>query len=150
MEPQLALLFELRLVAQLDVSLQIATGERRIASIKSGRYEGPRLKGSVLAGGSDWLLRRSDGVREIDARIVLREESDGEVISLRYVGYRTAPQEVLAGEHAADAVNPNAFVYRTAHLFEATGRCAWLNDVVGAGIGLHSPQGLVHRVYHVC
>jgi hypothetical protein len=148
-EPKLVLLFELRLVAQLDVSLQIATGQRRIASIKSGNYQGPRLKGSVLAGGSDWLLKRADGVREIDARIVLREEADGEVISIRYVGYRTAAQEVLAGEQAAEVVDPNAFVYRTAHLFEASGRCAWLNDVVGAGIGLHSPQGLVHRVYYV-
>ena len=139
MTPHLTLLFELRLVAQLDASLDTATGQRRIASIKSGCYAGPKLKGDVLAGGSDWLLKRADGVREIDARVIFREEADGEIIVLRYIGYRTL----------TDSGNPDSVVYRTAHLFEGSGRCAWLNDVVGAGIGVHGSNGIVHRVYQV-
>jgi hypothetical protein len=148
MTPEPVLLFELRVDARLEAALPLASGQRRIAVIDGGRYAGPRLKGSVAAGGVDWLMARPDGVREIDARIVLRQD-DGEAIAMRYLGYRTAEPEILARELAGEAVDPTAFAYRTAHLFEASGACAWLNDVVGVGVGARGPEGLVYRVYQL-
>jgi len=38
-------------------------------------FEGPRLRGTVLPGGSaDWLLLRVDGVHELDLRATLRTD----------------------------------------------------------------------------
>ena len=53
-------------------------GERRIAKITGGSFEGARLKGSILAGGGDWLLLRSDGVLQLDVRMMkVREKISG-------------------------------------------------------------------------
>ncbi len=148
MPPEATLLFELRIDARLEAAFASPLGQRRVVAIDGGSYQGPRLKGIVAPGGSDWLTTRPDGVREIDVKVLLRED-DGEVIAMSYRGYRTASPEVLAAEMAGRAADPADFVYRTAHLFEASGRCAWLNDVVGAGVGTRGPQGLVYRVYQL-
>lgn len=142
------LLFELTVDARLQAAFAAPAGQRRVVSIDGGSYQGPRLKGVVAAGGADWLVTRADGVREIDVKLLLRED-DGEVIAMTYRGYRSAPPEVLAAELAGEPADPAAFTYRTAHFFEASGRCAWLNDVVGAGVGARGPGGLVYRVYQI-
>ncbi len=54
-------------------------GRRRIVTVKGGRFEGPRLRGTVLPGGGDWLVERSDSVRALDVRITLRT-GDGHLI----------------------------------------------------------------------
>ena len=53
-------------------------GTRRTVPITGGDFEGPRLRGSVLPGGSaDWLLLRADGVLELDLRATLRTDDGG-------------------------------------------------------------------------
>ena len=54
-------------------------GTRRIIPITDGTFTGPKLKGTVLPGGADWLLIRPDGVREIDVRVTLQTD-DGHLI----------------------------------------------------------------------
>ena len=50
-------------------------GTRRTATVGGGRFEGPRLRGTILPSGSaDWLLLRSDGVLELDLRCTLRTD----------------------------------------------------------------------------
>jgi len=66
-----------------------------IAPIAGGSFEGPRLRGRVLPGGSDWTLLRSDGVLELDLRITL-EADDGALIYMNSFGLRHGPPEVLA------------------------------------------------------
>jgi hypothetical protein len=149
MSPELTLIFSLRVVARLEAAVAIGGVQRRVATVDGGTYSGPKLKGAVAPGGDDWLFSRPDAIREIDARMVLREEGDGEVILMRYRGYRTAQPDVLSRAIAGQKVNPEAFVYRTAHWFESSGRCAWLNDIVGVGLGAHDAEGLLYRVYQV-
>jgi len=48
-------------------------GTRRTAPLNGGSFEGPRLRDSVVAGGSaDWQVLRSDGVLEMDLRARFR------------------------------------------------------------------------------
>ena len=47
-------------------------GRRRIARIAGGSFEGPKLKGTVLRGGSDWILARPDGALQLDVRLTLK------------------------------------------------------------------------------
>ena len=55
------------------------------APLTGGHFEGPRLRGTVLPGGSaDWLLLRADGVLEMDLRATLRTD-DGALISMTIV-----------------------------------------------------------------
>ena len=76
-------------------------GTRRTAPLSGGSFEGPRLRGSVVAGGSaDWQVLRSDGVLEMDLRVTLQTD-DGALISMRSFGLRHGPPEVIAAMGAA-------------------------------------------------
>ena len=61
--------------------------DRRIGEITSGRFEGERLRGTFLSGGSDWQSVRSDGAWLINVRAVL-ETDDGHLIAMTYQGMR--------------------------------------------------------------
>src|SRR2546425_11879367 len=67
-------------------------GRRRIVSVKGGTFEGPRLRGTVLPGGVDWLVERADGVRTLDVRITLRTE-DGHLVYAHYPGLFHSPPD---------------------------------------------------------
>jgi hypothetical protein len=62
-EIKTALLFDI--VVDLNPRLNIGGGpfgQRILFGAAGGSFEGPRLRGEVLAGGGDWALFRSDGV----------------------------------------------------------------------------------------
>lgn len=56
-------------------------GHRYLVPILGGSFEGPRLRGSVLAGGADRQWVRPDGVREFDALYEMQVD-DGTVITV--------------------------------------------------------------------
>jgi hypothetical protein len=58
-------------------------GGRRIARVGTGSFEGPKLKGTVLPGGGDWLLLRHDDVLQLDVRLIL-ETDDKQMIYMTY------------------------------------------------------------------
>ena len=70
----------------LDIG-RTPSGERRIYPISGGDFEGPRLKGKVLEGGSDAMLVRADGVVQADVRLIFKTD-DGQLIFMRYGGMR--------------------------------------------------------------
>jgi len=74
----------------------VPLGTRRAVPLTGGTFEGPRLRGAVVSGGSaDWLLLRADGVLEMDLRVTLQTD-DGALISMRSFGLRHGPPEVIA------------------------------------------------------
>jgi hypothetical protein len=46
-------------------------GARLTFPITGGSFDGERLRGKVLPGGDDWVVKRVDGVLELDLRITL-------------------------------------------------------------------------------
>src|SRR5437016_2046721 len=107
--------------ADLEAPQQIGTtphGTRRIIYVKGGYFEGPKLKGTVLPGGGDWLLVRPDGASELDIRGTLRTD-DGHLIYVQYRGIIYAPpaiqQRFQQGERDID---PALYYFRTTPTFE--------------------------------
>jgi hypothetical protein len=96
-------------------------GTRTIVQILGGRFEGPRLKGTVQAPAGDWITNRADGTYRLDVRLTLRTD-DGALILVSYngVGHTTSSGASL----------------RTAPLFE-TGdpRYVWLTRLQAVGVG---------------
>jgi hypothetical protein len=124
-------------------------GERVIAPIGGGHFEGPRLRGVVLPGGSDWTLLRSDGVLELELRLALQTE-DGALISFSSFGLRHGPPEVLAALARGDAVDPARYYFRTVPRFEtAAPRYAFLNGLVTIGSGDRKPEGPVYAIHEL-
>ena len=60
-------------------------GTRGLAVGSGGSFEGPRLKGTIWAGGGDWWLRGPDGVTRLDVRATF-ETGDGALIYVQYYG----------------------------------------------------------------
>jgi hypothetical protein len=124
-------------------------GTRLTFPITGGAFEGPRLRGRVLAGGGDWGVVRSDGVLELSLRATL-ETDDGALIGLTFDGMRHGPVEVLAALGRGETVDPAAYYFRTVPRFEASDeRYAFLNRIVAVGCAEKRTTGTVHTFYEV-
>jgi hypothetical protein len=111
-------------------------GARLTFPIKGGTFEGDRLRGKVLAGGSDWTVERSDGVVELDLRITL-ETDDGALIHMTFEGIK-------------DDASPVGPYFRTLPRFEtAQPKYAFLNRLLAVGTGEISVNGPVHVIEEI-
>lgn len=112
-------------IADLAPSLtlgQTPFGMRRQVPILGGTFAGPRIKGTILAGGIDWQLVRPDGFTAIEA-IYTIQTHDGVLIHVRNHGV------------IRDINKPPPQGYgRTIPEFEApNGPYGWLNEAVFVG-----------------
>lgn len=124
-------------------------GTRRIGLVAGGTFEGPKLRGTVLPGGSDWIIGRPDGATTLDVRLAL-ETHDRATIGLQYRGLRHGPAEVMAKVNAGEFVDPSSYYFRTVVTFETgAAQYAWLNRVFGIGTGSRPPEGPVYEIFEV-
>jgi hypothetical protein len=142
-------------VMRLDVRpLQIvgaAPGAyRRVGVVPSGIFDGERLSGQVLDGGSDWQNVRSDGSTTLDVRLVLKTTDDA-LIGMTYRGIRHGAPDVIARLERGETVDPGDYHFRVAPLFETSAtQYAWLNNVVAIGIGHRRADGrVVYCIFEV-
>lgn len=85
-------LLDLTLDAQTPQNLGSAGGGRLIVPVSGGTFAGPRLKGTIIPPGGDWIVQRPDGSRILDVRILLQTD-DGQKI---YVSWRAeSPRRLL-------------------------------------------------------
>jgi hypothetical protein len=124
-------------------------GERAAVSIRGGRFDGPRLQGAVLPGGSDWTLLRGDGALELELRLGLKTD-DGALIAMTSFGLRHGPPEVLAALARGEPVAAGQYYFRTTPRFEtADARYAFLNALVAIATGDRLPSGPVYTVHEL-
>ena len=127
----------------------VPRGMRAIAPIAGGSFEGPRLRGKVLAGGADWTLLRSDGVLELDLRITL-ESDDGALIYVTSFGVRHGPPEALAALARGEAVDPSSYYFRTTPRFETSApQYVFLNRLIAVASGDRRASGPIYRIEEV-
>jgi len=79
-------------VMRLDVRKLLIVGAtpgayRRIGVVPGGSFEGERLSGEVLDGGSDWQTVRNDDATTLNVRLVLKTKDDA-LICMTYQGVR--------------------------------------------------------------
>jgi hypothetical protein len=123
--------------------------DRRIGEITGGRFEGPRLRGKVLSGGSDWQSLRRDGATTLNVRILLQTDDDA-LIAMTYTGIRHGPQDVLDRMARGEAVNPAEYYMRaTAYYETAAERYDWLNRVVSVASGHRVAGGAIYQVFEI-
>lgn len=68
-------------IERLRVIGQVPGGEGRVVPITGGTFEGPKIRGQVMAGGADWQTVRPDGVTELSAHYALQTD-DGAIIQV--------------------------------------------------------------------
>src|SRR5471030_888317 len=128
----------------------VPLGTRRTVPIIGGDFDGPRLRGSVLPGGSaDWLLLRADGVLELDLRATLRTD-DGALISMKSFGLRHGPPDVIAALGRGETVDPGSYYFRTTPRFETAHQTyAFLNRLVAVASGDRRADGPIYSIHEV-
>ena len=111
-------------------------GTRITFPITGGSFDGERLRGTVLPGGDDWVIKRLDGVLELDLRVTL-ETDDGALIHMTFEGIRHD-----------DA--PGGPYFRTLPRFEtAASQYAFLNRLLAVGRGEIRAEGPVHVIEEI-
>jgi hypothetical protein len=125
-------------------------GNRRIATVTGGRFEGKELRGTVLPSpGGDWLLLRNDGVLMLDVRITLRTDDDA-LVYMSYRGMRHGPQWVLDRLNKGEKVDPSEYYFRTTPLFETSSeKYSFLNRIVCVATGRREATGPIYDVFQV-
>ena len=110
-------------------------GTRMLIDVKGGVFEGPKLNGTVVAPGGDWVTQRADGSIKLDVRLTLQTHDDA-MILVTYNGIGI----VVDGQLKA----------RCAPVFE-TGdeRYAWLNNIQAVGIGGLEGTAVVYDIYEL-
>jgi hypothetical protein len=119
-EPRFELIFGLSLeVHKPDRIGPTHAGSRRVIRVSSGSFEGPKLKGRVLPGGSDWIVVRHEShVLNQDVRLVLQTDDDHNIL-MSYRGMRHGPEDVIRQVDSGEDPDPSEYYFRTAPIFEA-------------------------------
>ena len=121
------------MVLRLETSATQEIGAVSIFPVTGGSFDGERLRGKVLAGGGDWVVKRADGTFELDLRVTL-ETDDGALIHMTFSGIRD---------------DANRY-FRTVPRFEtAAPKYAFLNRLLAVGIGEIRPDGPVHAIEEI-
>lgn len=149
-KPGLEPLFQLRVeIAPPQIMPAGPNGERRFMRVTGGEFRGDRIGGVVLPGGSDCQLIRSDGVVELDIRLMLQTD-DGEHILMTGQGMRHASDAVMAQLQSGVIVDADQYYFRQTAFFEApVGNLDWLNRLVAIGAGDRKPDGVSLSLFAV-
>jgi hypothetical protein len=145
------LMFVMRLEVKppLVVGPVIPEGYRRIGVIPGGSFEGERLSGKVLDGGSDWQTVRREGAVILNVRLVLRTNDDA-LICMTYSGVRHGSSDVIAKIDRGEAVDPASYYFRVNPMFQtAAPQYDWVNHVVAVGVGHRFADGPVYSIFEV-
>ena len=143
-------LFVMRLEVRPIVVVGATPGPfRRIGPVPGGSFEGERLSGEVLDGGSDWQTVRSDASTTLDVRLIL-QTGDGVNITMAYRGVRHGPADVIQRLEKGEEVDPASYYFRITPIFEApAGKYEWLNRIIAVGTGHRFSYGPVYSVFEV-
>jgi uncharacterized protein DUF3237 len=90
-----------------------------------GEVAGPKLRGTVLPGGGDWLTVRRDGVQVIDVRATVKTH-DGALVYIAYTGVGDLGENGYERFLRGDL--PRTIALRASGRFQAADpRYTWLN-----------------------
>ncbi len=125
-------------------------GNRRIATVTGGAFQGDRMKGTVHAApGGDWILVRPDGAVVLDVRLTL-ETDDKQLVYMTYRGLRHGPADVIKRLNAGESVDPSTYYFRTTPVFEtASPKYDWLNRIIAVATGRREASGPIYEVFEV-
>ena len=124
-------------------------GWRGVYPVDGGRFEGPRMRGVVLPGGADWVLRRADNVTMIDVRLGLLTD-DGANIAMSYTGLLILSEAAAKRRSQGERVNYSETYIRTTPRFEtADQKYDWLNRVIAVANGSLDPAGPTYQVFAI-
>lgn len=142
--PTLSFAFELKVTLGQSYSVgTMSHGERFVIPITGGTFEGPRIKGTIIAGGADYqLIDKERNRTELEAIYTITTD-DGVNIHVRNKGI------IWNGK---DENGNESFYFRAAPQFEAPAdsKYDWLNNsLFVCTVGGWMENGIILRIWKV-
>jgi hypothetical protein len=147
---ELAPLFDIHFViGAIHTVGRTPMGQRVIADLGGGTFEGERLRGRILPSGGDWGLFMPDGTLRVDGRCCF-EVDDGTIVYGIYKGRWKITPEQMARLGGSGGVDPADYYLRIHFEFETTSDSHdWLNHIIAIATGRRVEDGIAYRVYEV-
>jgi Protein of unknown function (DUF3237) len=148
--PRLTAAFTIRIELAKPVEQGVIDGARhRFIAITGGTITGPKLTGTVMAGGGDWQEIHPGGLAVLDAHYFLKA-SDGTVISISNPGVRVASTEITERLARGEDVDQADYYFRSSPRFAVTaGPHDWLARKVFVARGIRRPDHVDLEVFVV-
>jgi hypothetical protein len=146
--PALTFVFEIR--AEVTESLPVAQSGNvtEFTPIVGGTVDGPRLRGTVLAGGGDWSSTQ-DAVCRLDARYLIQAD-DGAVIDIINRGFYRPAADAPDQRDDGLQVSSAGLYFRTSPVFHTDAPAhRWLAETVFVGLARDEEDTIVIRMYAV-
>ncbi|MEV8306617.1 DUF3237 domain-containing protein [Streptomyces flavidovirens] len=147
--PSLTFAFEIRAEVAEPLHIGHGDGERtEFTPITGGSVHGPRLQGTVLAGGGDWSSTRGE-ICGLEARYLIRAD-DGAVIDIVNRGYFHAGGDSGDQYDGTLKVAEAGYYFRTSPVFRTDAPAhRWLAETVFVGLAREEDGDIVIRIYSV-
>jgi hypothetical protein len=137
--------FELEFVARIEGLLDPATqiigptaeGLRANFPIAGGTIDGPKIRGTLLPGGADFFVLRTDGVGQIDVRATLKTE-EGAVLYITYTGVSDLGEKGYEN-YLRMKLPEKLRLHTVPRVHTAHPKYVWLNRLQLIGIGETTP-----------
>ncbi len=140
-----------KLIGPIDFGIA-ANGRRVLFTTDGGIFEGPKIRGVILPGGSDWALTGANGASQLDVNIALKAEN-GDLIHGRWTGFmHTEPEIAMCIPFAEKraTMDPSRVYFRVAPMFEtASTQHAWLARNLFVASAQFTRDGISYRVMKV-
>jgi hypothetical protein len=119
------------LEAQIDPPQVV--GARLIFNVTGGTIQGPKLNGTLVAPGGDWVMPMPDGSLRLDVRGSIKT-NDGEYILVEYNGVIVGSKEVSDRFSKGEVITAKDEYFLTAPRFTtASKNYDWLNKIQAVG-----------------
>ena len=130
----------------------VLKGTRLIFPFRDGFVKSDKINGKIAECGGDWGLVLDSTTFKVDVRATI-ETDDSALIYMTYAGYDHANAKSFAMISAGKGgeLSPSDYYFRTSVSFETSSpRYAWLNHIVGIGVGRFPAAGKVaYRIYAI-
>jgi hypothetical protein len=134
---QSAFLADLTIETEVPHDAGAGHGGRLVVPVAGGTIEGPRLTGTFVRPGGDWIIERPDGSRVLDVRLLVQTD-DGQFVYLSWRGIAYTP------------AGGGALVARIVPVFETgAAKYAWLNNVIAVGVLRPISHKIAYRLYEI-
>jgi len=147
---ELAHLFDIRFeIGAIHTVGQTPKGQRVIADLGGGSFQGERLRGRVLPSGGDWGLFMPDGTLRVDGRCCF-ETDDGTILYAIYKGRWKISPETMAKLGEPGGVDPSEYYLRITFEFETNAeKYDWMNHIIAIARGRRIDDGIAYEVFEV-
>jgi Protein of unknown function (DUF3237) len=147
--PSIQTEYLMTLEAQIDPPQ--AVGQRVVVNVPGGAVHGPKINGTIIPPGGDWVTPMPDGTLRLDVRLTIKTD-DGELILVEYNGVVALTKDGGERFNKGEPISSQDAYFITAPRFTtASKKYEWLNQMqaVGKMVSVQAAKTVKYDIFAV-